>query len=111
MYRVNVLENVITGKEEKRRRALATFIEKRDKPALKNFCYTSDGEIFCLTMMYFLKKFRKVQIIFSRKSRKISLKSKRISKRRSGSLCIDERREIIQRKRAFLQVAPNCAAF
>ena len=49
--------------------------------------------------MYFLKKFRKVQIIFSRKSRKISLQSKRTSKRRSGSLCIDERREIIQRKR------------
>ena len=89
---------------------MSTFIEKRDKPALKNFCYTSDGEIFCLTMMYFLKKFRKVQSIFSRKSRKISLQSKGISKR-SGSFCIDERREIIQRNREFLQVAPNCAAF
>ena len=45
------------------------------------------------------------------KSRTKSLQSERISKRRNGSLCIDERREIIQRKRDFLQVAPNCAAF
>ena len=90
---------------------MLTFIEKRDKPALKNLYYTSDGEIFGLTMMYFLKKFRKVQVTFSKKSRKISLQSKRISKRRSGSLCIDERREIILRKREFLQVAPNYAAF
>ena len=90
---------------------MSTFIEKRDKPALKNIYYTSDGEICCLTMVYFLKKFRKVQMTFSRKSRTISLQSKRISKRRSGSLCIDERREIIQQKREFLQAAPNCAAF
>ena len=90
---------------------MSTFIGKRDKLALKNIFYTSDGEIFCLTMKYFLKEFRKVQMTFSRKSRKISLQSKRISKRSSGSLCIDERREIIQRKREFLQVAPNCAAF
>ena len=111
MYRVNVLENVINRQRREQEEDRSTFIEKRDKPALRNFCYTSDGEIFCLTMMYFLKKLRKVQILFSRKSRKISLQSKRISKRRSGSLCFHERREIIRRKREFLQVAPNCAAF
>ena len=46
-----------SAKEENRRRTLSTFIKKRDKPALKNMYYTSDGEIFCPTMMYFLKKF------------------------------------------------------
>ena len=51
--------------------------------------------------MYFLKKFKKLQTRFSRKSRKISLQSKRSSKRRSSSFCIDERRESIQRKREF----------
>ena len=88
------------AKQENRRRTVSRFIGKRDKPALENFCYAPNGEIFCLTILYFLKKIRKLQTIFSRKSRKISLQSKRISKRRSG-FCINERREIIQRKREF----------
>ena len=98
MYHVNVLEKLI---QENRRKTVSTFIEKRDKSVLEKFCYTLDGEIFCLTVLCFFKKFRKVQIIFSRKSRKISLHSKRISMRRSGSFCNDERRESIQRKENF----------
>ena len=67
--------------------------------------------MFCLTMMYLLKKFKRSQTKSSRKSRKNSLQSKRISKRRSGRCCIDERRESIQqRKEKFLQVAPTCSA-
>ena len=65
----------------------------------RKFRYISDGEIFCLPMMYFLKKFRKSQTKSSRKSRKISLQSKRMSKRRSGRCCMDERRESIQRRK------------
>ena len=90
------------AKQEIRSRTVSTFIEKRDKPTLEKFCYTSNGEIFCLTIMYLLMKFRKVQTIFSRESRKISLQSKRISRRRSGS-CFIERREIIQQKREFYE--------
>ena len=98
--RQRVRERDKPAKQENRRRTLSTFIEKRDKPALEKFCCTSNGESFCRTIMYLLKKFRKLQTIFSRKSRKISLQSKRISKRRSGC-CINERRDIIQRKREF----------
>ena len=50
------------------------------------------------------------RLYFPENLKKISLQSKRISKKRSGSFCIDERREIIQGKREFVQVAPNCAA-
>ena len=108
MYRVNVLGNVINRQA---RRTVSTFIEKRDKAESKKICYISDGEIFSLTMMYLLKKSRKSQTKSSKKYRKISLQSKRISKRRSGRCCIDERRESIQRrKEKFIQVAPNCAA-
>ena len=53
LYRVNVLENVINRQRRDRRRTVSTFIEKRDKPALKNMYYTFDGEIFCLTMIFF----------------------------------------------------------
>ena len=99
-YLVNVLENVINrqGKKNKRR-TVSTIIEKRDKPELKKFSYIWNGESFCLTMKYLLKKFRKSQTRFSTASRKISLQSKRISKRRSGKCCIDERRESIQRRK------------
>ena len=65
-------------------------VRKRDKPARQE-------EL--LTMKYLLKKFRKSQTRFSRKSRKISLQSKRISKRSSGRWCIDERRESIRRRK------------
>ena len=112
MYRVNVLENVINrqGKKNKRR-TVSTFIEKRDKPELEKSLIYFRWRIFFLTMMYSLKKFRKSQTRFSRKTRKISLQSKRISKRRSGRCCIDERRESMQRrKERILQVAQNCAA-
>ena len=71
------------AKEENRRRTVSTFIEKRDKPALEKFCCTSNGEIFCRTIRYLLMKFRKSQTRFSRNSRKLSLQSERISKRRS----------------------------
>ena len=55
--------------------------------------------MFCLTMMYLLKNLRKSQARFSTKSRKISLKSKRISKRISGRCCVDGRRESIQQRK------------
>ena len=83
------------AEKDNRRRTVSTFIEKRDKPALGKFCCISNGEIVCLAIMFLLMKFRKSQTRFSRKSRKISLQSKRISERRSGSCCIDERRESI----------------
>ena len=86
------------GKKSKRR-TVSTFIEKRDKPELEKICYISDGEIFCLTMMYLLKKFRNSQTKSSKKSRKFSLQLKKISKRRSDRCCIDERRESIQRRK------------
>ena len=72
MYRVNVLENVINrqGKKSKRR-TVSTFIENCDKPELEKILLISDGEIFCLTKMYLLKKFRKSQTKSSKKSRKI----------------------------------------
>jgi len=44
--------------------------------------------------MYLLKKFRKSQAISSRKSRKISVQFKRISKRMKGSCCIERRESI-----------------
>ena len=74
------------------------------------FCYISDGVIFCLTMMYFLKKFRKSQTKSSRKSRKISLQSKRISKRRSGRCCIDERKKAFsgEKKKNFTSRTKLC---
>ena len=109
MYRVNVLENVINrqGKKEKRRN-MSTFMEKRDKPELEKFCYISDEEFFCLTMMYLLKKVRKSQNKISRKPRKNSLQSKKNSKRRSGRSCIDERRESIQRRKIFTSRTKLC---
>ena len=95
-----MLENVKNRQSKKnKRRTVSTFIEKRDMPQLEKICYVSDEKIFCLTMMCSLKKFRKSQTRFSRKCRKISLQSKRISKRRSGRCCIDERRESIQRRK------------
>ena len=72
---------------------------KRDKPDLYLFCYFGSGETFCLTMMYLMKKFRESQSKFSRNSRKISLQSKRISRKKSDSCCIVERRESVQRKK------------
>ena len=112
MYHVNVLENVINRQDKNnRRRTVSTFIEKGDKPELKKVLFFfGNGEKFCLPMMYLLRKFRTLQTRLSRKSTKISLQSKRISKR-SGRCCIDERGESIQRrKERILQVAPNCAA-
>ena len=108
--RVRKRDKPARQEKKNRRRTVSTFIEKRDKPELKEFCYFGSVENFCLTMMYSLKKFRKSQTRFSRKSRKISLQSKRISKRRNDRCCIAERRESIQRKEGILQVAPNCAA-
>ena len=79
---MNQSENVLSqrvrkrdkpAKQENRRRTVSTFIEKRDKPAVEKFYYTSNGDMFCLTIMYFLKKFRKSQTRFSRNARKISL--------------------------------------
>ena len=87
------------AKQENRSRTVSTFIEKCDKSSWEKFCGSSNGEIFCLTIMYLLKTFRKSQTRFSKNSRKISLQAKRISKRRSGSCCIDERRESIQRRK------------
>ena len=82
---------------------------------MKKICYIlSDvciGEIVCRTMMYLLKKFRKSQVKSLEKFRKIALQSYRISKIRSGSCIIVERRESIScDKKKLLQVAPNCAA-
>ena len=54
MYRVNVLENVINRRRrEQKENRVDVYKKKRDKLALKNLCYTSDGEIVCLTMMFF----------------------------------------------------------
>ena len=87
------------ARQKNRRGTVSTFREKRDKPELKKLCYILNGEIFCLPMKCLLKKFRKSQTRFSRKSRKIPLQSKRNSKRRSDRCCIDERRESIQRRK------------
>ena len=79
-------------------------VRKRDKPAKeenRRRTVSIRGEIFCLTMMCFSKKFRKSQSIYSRKSRKMSLQSKRISKKRRSRCCIVERRESIQRRKKF----------
>ena len=100
MYRVKVLGNMINrqgkkSKEEPCKRLQKNVINR----TWRKFGYISDGEIFCLTMMFLLKKFRKSQTKSSKKSRKISLQSKRISKRRSDRCCIDERRESIQRRK------------
>ena len=83
------------ARQKNRRGTVSTFIEKRDKPGLKKICYILNGEFFCLTMKSLLKKFRTSQTRFSRKSRKIPLQSRRISKRRTDRCCIDERRESI----------------
>ena len=89
------------ARQENRRRTVSTFVGKRDKPELKKILIYSKWRIFCLTMMYLLKNFRKLQTRLSRKSRKMALQSKRISKRRRSNCCIDERRESIQRRKKF----------
>ena len=112
MYRVNVLENVINRQSKKnRRRTVSTFKEKCDKPELKKILLYFKGRIFCLTMMYLLKKFRKSQTGFSRKSRKISLQSKKIQ--REERVCVvlmRQEKAFSEGKEEFLQVAPSCAA-
>ena len=87
------------ARQEEQRRTVSTFIGKRDKLELEKILLYFRWRNFCLTMMYLLKKFRKSQTKSSRKSRKISLQSKRISKRRSGRCCFDERRESIQQRK------------
>ena len=67
------------------------------------------GEVFCLTMKYLLKKFRKSQTRFSRNSRKISLQSKRISKKGVvGVVLMREEKAFSEKK--FSQVSRNCVA-
>ena len=112
MYRVNVLENVINRQARRTKgEPCQGLYQNVINGNWRKLCYISDEEIFCLTVMYLLKKFRKSQTRFSRKSRKNSLQSKRNSKRRSGRGCIDEKRESIQRKKKeFLKVASKCAA-
>ena len=97
------------GKKSKRR-TVSTFIEKRDKPELEKICYVSDEEIFWLTMMYLLKKFRKSQTKSSRKSKKLHCNRKEF--RREGVVGVVLMREERHsaEKRNLLQVAPNCAA-
>ena len=81
MYRVNVLENVINRQDKKnRRRTVSTFVEKRDKPDLKLFCYFGSEEIFSLTMMYLLKKFRESQTTFPGNLEKIHCNPKELQR-------------------------------
>ena len=75
------------AKQENRRRTVSTFIENVINRHWKNFVIFQ-MEFFCLTMMYFLKKFRTSQTRFSRKSKKNFLQSERISKRRGGRYCM-----------------------
>ena len=61
--------------------------------------------------MYLLKKFRKSQTKSSRKSRKISLQSKKIQREGVvGVVLMREEKAFSGEKKQFLQVAPNCAA-